>query len=80
MQFDLPQRAANRMEIIIFDIKKEIKKFARPLLKAYMEAFHELRTGSKRNFEDSTVLGFSVLGVAVLITLVILCKCCCAKR
>ena len=68
------------MEIIIFDIKKEIKKFARPILRAYMEAFHELRTGSKRDFEDSTFLGFSVLGVALLITLVILCKCCCTKR
>ena len=82
-QFDVPQRPANWLEIKWFDIKKETRRTIVPLNRAYMEWFHKMRTGSKRNFEDSTALGFTCLGVAVFIVLIILvCVCralCCHK-
>ena len=51
IQFDVPTGPATKLGIVIYDIKKEVKKVARPVLRAYMEAFHELRTGSKEDFE-----------------------------
>lgn len=84
VQFDLPQRPATRLEIVLFDIKKEVKKFLTHFARTYMEAFHELRTGSKEDFEDSTELGFSILGVLVLLLLIcvykFLCTCCCCGK
>mmetsp|Transcript_9806 Transcript_9806/g.12134 ORF Transcript_9806/g.12134 Transcript_9806/m.12134 type:complete len:190 (-) Transcript_9806:60-629(-) len=82
-QFDVPSRPANKLEIIWFDIWKELRRTIVPFNRAYMEWFHELRTGSKRDFEDSTVLGFSCLAAAVVLALGILicaCRALCCRR
>ena len=67
VQFDVPQRPANRLEIVLFDIWKETKWAIKPVLRAYMEWFHTMRTGSPEDFESSTALGFGVLGGAVFL-------------
>ena len=77
VQFDVPKGPATRPEIIWFDIKKEFKRAVKPWLRAYMEWFHEMRTGSKNGFEQSTALGFSVLTVAVLLLCMIPYMFCC---
>ena len=45
VQFDVPKRAANRAEIILFDIWKETKKVGKPAIRGYMEWYHWMRTG-----------------------------------
>jgi len=79
VQFDLPQRPATKLEIIVFDIWKEIRRSGTPVLRAYMEWFHQMRTGSKNNFEDSTKEGFSALAVVLLLAIFFvyfLCRTC----
>lgn len=83
----MPLRPANRLEIVIFDIWKEMRRTVVPANRAYMEWFHEMRTGSKEGFEESTRLGFTCLGVVVLIALYIVvkiicivCRCCCCRQ
>ena len=84
VQFDVPKRPANRAEIIWFDVKKEVRRFIVPYNRAYMEWFHKMRTGSIDNFEDSTAVGFSCLGLVVVVVLSLVgyvCKVtCCSTR
>lgn len=54
VQFDLPQTPASQLDIILFDIKKDFKKYSAVAARTYMEWFHQLRTGSKDSFEEST--------------------------
>jgi len=76
IQFEVPERPADALEIILFDIKKELRRRIVPLNRAYMEWFHKMRTGSSNNFEESTVLGFSCLGIAVVLVLAMVAVCC----
>ena len=83
VQFDIPQRAANRLEIIWFDVQKELRRFIVPLNRSYMEWFHQMRTGSKNNFEESTLVGFSCLGLAAAFVLLLVgyvCRIICCKK
>ena len=79
VQFDLPQSPATKLDIIVFDIGKEVRRTVKPILRAYMEWFHEMRTGSKRDFESSTKVGFSALAVVVFVAIYLvysLCRLC----
>lgn len=50
IQFDLPAGPASKAEIIWFDVKKDIAKNGKPMLRAYMQWFHTMRTGSPDHF------------------------------
>lgn len=83
VQFDLPTGPASKLDIILFDIRKDIKKYTAFAARTYMEWFHEMRTGSKVNFEESTELGFKVLGISILVlflSLCVFCRRCCGNR
>lgn len=46
-----------------FDVWKDTKRIGKPILKAYVESVHRIRTGSTEGFEESTALAFGLLAL-----------------
>ena len=81
----MPAGPANGVEILYFNIKKDLRKYVGPILEEYLVWFHEMRTGEYDNIADSAMYAWIALGNAVLLALYIIykllaCICPCCKK
>ena len=85
IQFDLPSRAANKLETMLFDIRKDLRREVAPYLETYLQWFHLTTTGKTDDIAESAFMAWVALGSVALTALFIIlrllaCICPCCKK
>ena len=86
-QFPVPTRPANKVEIMLFDAKRDIINWAGHFMTYYMRQVHKMRTGKEYGVQESEIYGFALLGIAALFIVLFIykffqisCYLCCRKK